>query len=135
MADYCIEPDTRTMGGKSGPFYIVTDSSDDDVARSKPGTLRFAHFGDHEKVMLFGADDHYEVDKEMKITLAYNHFGKKWTKGCLGVGLDFPTVSNDYTLIGKEPSSKVGKLTKFSGATACKVRDAHAKNIFRFGRL
>ncbi|CAA0834701.1 Probable pectate lyase 3 [Striga hermonthica] len=32
----------RTTGGRDGPYYVVTDSSDDDVERPRPGTLRHA---------------------------------------------------------------------------------------------
>ncbi|XP_059445237.1 pectate lyase-like [Corylus avellana] len=32
----------RVTGGKNGPFYVVTDSSDNDMVNPKPGTLRHA---------------------------------------------------------------------------------------------
>ncbi|KAJ7953760.1 Pectate lyase [Quillaja saponaria] len=32
----------KTIGGKNGPFYVVTDSSDNDMVNPKPGTLRHA---------------------------------------------------------------------------------------------
>ena len=32
----------HTTGGKKGRYYLVTDSSDDDVSNPKPGTLRYA---------------------------------------------------------------------------------------------
>ncbi|MCE3051166.1 putative pectate lyase P56 [Datura stramonium] len=181
----------------------ATDGLIDAVADSTNITISNCHFTDHEKVMLFGADDHYEVDKEMKITLAYNHFGKRLDQRMPRCRFGFfHLVNNDYThweryaiggssgatiisqgnrfiaedellvkevtyrekststveewmkwtwisdgddlengatftpsgdqhllekidhlnLIVPEPSSKVGKLTKFSGALACKVR-------------
>ncbi|KAJ7943525.1 Pectate lyase [Quillaja saponaria] len=32
----------KTIGGKNGPFYVVNDSSDNDMVNPKPGTLRHA---------------------------------------------------------------------------------------------
>ncbi|KAJ7954159.1 Pectate lyase [Quillaja saponaria] len=32
----------KTTGGKNGAFYVVTDSSDNDMVNPKPGTLRYA---------------------------------------------------------------------------------------------
>lgn len=32
----------KTVGGKRGKYYVVTDSSDDDLVNPKPGTLRHA---------------------------------------------------------------------------------------------
>lgn len=32
----------KTIGGKKGKYYVVTDSSDDDMVNPKPGTLRHA---------------------------------------------------------------------------------------------
>ncbi|OMO58718.1 Pectate lyase/Amb allergen [Corchorus capsularis] len=42
LADCALGFDRGTTGGKNGPFYLVTDSSDDDVVNPKPGTLRHA---------------------------------------------------------------------------------------------
>ncbi|KAM3360835.1 putative pectate lyase P56 [Capsicum galapagoense] len=178
----------------------AADGLIDAVAGSTNITISNCHFTDHEKVMLFGANDHYEADKYMKITLAYNHFGKrldqrmprcrfgffhlvnndcthweryggssratiisqgnrfiandkllmkevtyrekstasveewmKWTWISQGDDLENGatfTPSGDQNLLEKidhlnliqpEPSSKVGILTRFSGALACKV--------------
>ncbi|OMO58717.1 Pectate lyase/Amb allergen [Corchorus capsularis] len=42
LADCALGFARGTTGGKNGPFYLVTDSSDDDVVNPKPGTLRHA---------------------------------------------------------------------------------------------
>lgn len=42
LADCVIGFGRRTTGGKNGPIYIVTDSSDSDMVNPKPGTLRHA---------------------------------------------------------------------------------------------
>lgn len=41
MADCALGFGINAIGGKYGPYYIVTDNSDDDVIDPKPGTLRF----------------------------------------------------------------------------------------------
>ncbi|KAK1356453.1 Pectate lyase [Heracleum sosnowskyi] len=42
LADCSIGFGQGAIGGKGGQIYVVTDSSDNDVADPKPGTLRFA---------------------------------------------------------------------------------------------
>ncbi|KAK4790865.1 hypothetical protein SAY86_031278 [Trapa natans] len=42
LADCALGFGRRTRGGKSGEFYVVTDSSDNDMVHPKPGTLRHA---------------------------------------------------------------------------------------------
>ncbi|KAI3751712.1 hypothetical protein L2E82_22803 [Cichorium intybus] len=52
LADCGIGFGRFALGGKGGQYYIVTDSSDNDVVNPTPGTLRYA------------------------VTFAFNHFGK-----------------------------------------------------------
>ncbi|KAL9337783.1 hypothetical protein Peur_069552 [Populus x canadensis] len=96
----------KTIGGKHGKYYRVTDPSDNDMVNPKAGTLRygviqdkplwiiFAHDmvirlseelmvasnktidGRGVNVMLFGASDSYSGDAVMQITVAFNHFGR-----------------------------------------------------------
>lgn len=42
LADCILGFGRKATGGKDGPFYVVTDSSDDDMVNPKPGTLRHA---------------------------------------------------------------------------------------------
>ncbi|KAG6654350.1 pectate lyase-like [Carya illinoinensis] len=42
LADCVLGFGRNTFGGKYGPYYVVTDSSDDDLVNPKPGTLRHA---------------------------------------------------------------------------------------------
>lgn len=49
----------------------------DIVQGSTDITISNCHFTDHNKVLLFGASDTYEPDKNMKVTVAYTRFGKK----------------------------------------------------------
>ena len=51
----------HTTGGKDGPIYKVTDSSDDNVEEPKPGTLRHAVIQKHPLWIIFA--------KSMTITL------------------------------------------------------------------
>ncbi|KAL6289339.1 hypothetical protein ACE6H2_006849 [Prunus campanulata] len=42
LADCAIGFGQYALGGKGGEYYIVTDSSNDDVVNPRPGTLRYA---------------------------------------------------------------------------------------------
>ncbi|XP_009599824.1 pectate lyase-like [Nicotiana tabacum] len=76
----------------------ATDGLIDAVAASTNITISNCHFTDHEKVMLFGANDNYVLDKDMKITLAYNHFGKRLDQRMPRCRFGFfHLVNNDYT--------------------------------------
>lgn len=61
-------------------------------------TISNSHFTDHDKVMLFGASDNTDVDDKMKITVAYNHFGKRLVQRMPRCRSGFfHLVNNDYT--------------------------------------
>lgn len=70
----------------------------DAVAGSTAITISNSHFTDHDKVLLFGANDWDPIDKKMQITLAFNHFGKRLHQRMPRCrwGL-FHLVNNDYT--------------------------------------
>ncbi|KAK9199897.1 hypothetical protein WN944_015091 [Citrus x changshan-huyou] len=86
--------------GKDVVRYKVTDPGDDTI-NPKPGTLRYEAilipqknglidvtrgstdvtisnnwFRNQDKIKLLGHDDGYIRDKNMKMTIAYNHFGR-----------------------------------------------------------
>ncbi|TMW81891.1 hypothetical protein EJD97_007453 [Solanum chilense] len=76
----------------------ATDGLIDAVKGSTGITISNCHFTDHDKVMLFGANDNHVEDKKMQITLAYNHFGKRLDQRMPRVRFGFfHIVNNDYT--------------------------------------
>ncbi|KAK9114132.1 hypothetical protein Syun_020929 [Stephania yunnanensis] len=97
----------KTVGGKFGGYYVVTDPSDDDMVKPKPGTLRHAViqegplwiiFG-RSMVMLLGASETQTGDKVMQITVAFNHFGRGLTQRLPRCRFGFfHVVNNDYTM-------------------------------------
>ncbi|CAN0878572.1 Probable pectate lyase 13 [Linum grandiflorum] len=56
LADCGIGFGRGALGGKGGQFYLVTDSSDDNPAYPKPGTLRFGVIQDVPLWIIFAAD-------------------------------------------------------------------------------
>nr|GLL36318.1 pectate lyase-like [Ipomoea trifida] len=70
----------------------------DAVAGSTAVTISNCHFTDHDKVLLFGANNWDPIDKRMQITLVFNHFGKRLHQRMPRCrwGL-FHIVNNDYT--------------------------------------
>ncbi|KAF2590124.1 hypothetical protein F2Q70_00041707 [Brassica cretica] len=75
-----------------------TDGMIDAIEGSTAVTISNSHFTDHQEVMLFGAKDEHVIDKNMQITVAFNHFGKRLEQrmprcrfGTIHV------VNNDYT--------------------------------------
>ncbi|KAL7613100.1 probable pectate lyase P59 [Lactuca sativa] len=70
----------------------------DIVAASTNITISNCHFVKHDKALLFGASAEMPEDKIMKVTLAYNHFGKGLTQRLPAVRFGFVhVVNNDYT--------------------------------------
>ncbi|MED6174319.1 hypothetical protein PIB30_067974 [Stylosanthes scabra] len=86
LADCVVGFGRRTIGGRDGKYYVVTDPSDHPM-NPRPGTLRHGH-----------SDSNEEEDKNMQVTVAFNHFGE-------GLGGRMPrcrfgyfhVVNNDYT--------------------------------------
>ncbi|XP_019186377.1 PREDICTED: pectate lyase-like [Ipomoea nil] len=70
----------------------------DAAAGATAVTVSNCHFTDHDKVLLFGANNEDSIDKRMQITLAFNHFGKRLHQRMPRCrwGL-FHIVNNDYT--------------------------------------
>eukprot|EP00253_Pinus_taeda_P006000 PITA_06000 len=70
----------------------------DVVEASTSVTLSNNHFTYHNEVMLFGHNDNYADDKILKVTVAFNHFGKglngRMPRCRFG---QFHVVNNDYT--------------------------------------
>ncbi|CAH9114335.1 unnamed protein product [Cuscuta epithymum] len=79
-------------------MYNCADGIIDAVAGSTAVTISNSHFTDHDKVLLFGANNWDPVDKVMQITVAFNHFGKRLHQRMPRCrwGL-FHIVNNDYT--------------------------------------
>ncbi|KAL1355111.1 hypothetical protein HN51_007145 [Arachis hypogaea] len=75
-----------------------TDGLIDAIRGSTAITISNCHFTDHNKVMLFGANDFSPDDKIMQITVAFNHFGKRLVQRMPRCRFGFfHLVNNDYT--------------------------------------
>ncbi|CAI9109631.1 OLC1v1009490C1 [Oldenlandia corymbosa var. corymbosa] len=75
-----------------------SDGLIDAVQGSSGITISNCHFTDHDKVLLFGASDSTEVDRDMKVTVAFNHFGKRLIERMPRCRSGFfHLVNNDYT--------------------------------------
>ncbi|KAE8724537.1 putative pectate lyase 22 [Hibiscus syriacus] len=59
-------------------------------------TISSNYMTHHNKVMLLGHSDSYEQDKNMQVTIAFNHFGEGLVQGMPRHGY-FHVVNNDYT--------------------------------------
>ncbi|KAK2966933.1 hypothetical protein RJ640_002118 [Escallonia rubra] len=70
-----------------------------DIVEGSTGiTISNCHFAEHDKVLLFGADDKNPKDRIMQVTVAYNHFGKKLVQRMPRCRWGFfHLVNNDYT--------------------------------------
>ncbi|KAL3006593.1 hypothetical protein AAZX31_08G287100 [Glycine max] len=65
LAD-CVQGFGRnTVGGKGGPFYVVTDPSDDDMVNPKPGTLRHAVTRDGPLWIIFARSMFITLQQEL----------------------------------------------------------------------
>ncbi|KAL6136431.1 PREDICTED: pectate lyase-like [Fragaria vesca subsp. vesca] len=74
------------------------DGLTDVVQGSTAITISNCHFTRHNDVMLFGANDLYERDQIMQITVAFNHFGKGLIQRMPRCRFGFfHVVNNDYT--------------------------------------
>ncbi|XP_057469320.1 probable pectate lyase P59 [Actinidia eriantha] len=79
-------------------MYKCADGIIDAIEGSTAITISNCHWTDHDKVLLFGARDTTVADDSMRITVAYNHFGKRLVQRMPRVrsGL-VHVVNNDYT--------------------------------------
>ncbi|KAE8707276.1 putative pectate lyase 22 [Hibiscus syriacus] len=68
----------------------------DAVQGSTAITISSNHMTHHNKVMLLGHSDSNEQDKNMQVTIAFNHFGEGLVQGMPRHGY-FHVVNNDYT--------------------------------------
>lgn len=79
-------------------FASSYDGLIDVVAASTNVTISNCHFVKHDKALLFGASDKTPEDKILRVTIAYNHFGKGLTQRLPAVRFGFVhVVNNDYT--------------------------------------
>lgn len=58
----------KTTGGKHGKYYIVTDSSDNDLVNPKPGTLRHAVIQREPLWIIFARDMMIRLSEELIVT-------------------------------------------------------------------
>ncbi|XP_077243760.1 putative pectate lyase 5 isoform X2 [Tasmannia lanceolata] len=75
-----------------------TDGLIDAIEYSTDVTISNNYFTEHNEVMLFGAHDSNEKDRDMQITVALNHFGEGLVQRmpCVRFGY-VHVVNNDYT--------------------------------------
>lgn len=75
-----------------------SDGLIDAVMGSTAITISNCHFVRHDKVLLFGGRNTDEIDSQMQITVAFNHFGKKLVQRMPRCRRGFfHLVNNDYT--------------------------------------
>ncbi|KAJ4829333.1 hypothetical protein Tsubulata_015565 [Turnera subulata] len=68
-----------------------------DVTRGSTGiTISNNWFRDQDKVMLLGHDDGYARDKDMKVTVIYNHFGPNCNQRMPRVRFGYAHVANNF---------------------------------------
>lgn len=58
----------NTTGGLAGKFYVVTDSSDDDMVNPKPGTLRHAVIQEEPLWIIFKRNMIIKLNQELMVT-------------------------------------------------------------------
>lgn len=67
LADCGIGFGANALGGKGGQFYLVTDSSDRDVANPRPGTLRYGVIQEEPLWIIFSANMMIKLRHELII--------------------------------------------------------------------
>ncbi|CAA6659612.1 unnamed protein product [Spirodela intermedia] len=79
-------------------LYNCQDGLVDAIHGSTAITISNNHFSRHDKVMLLGHSDSYSADKNMQVTIAFNHFGEGLVQRMPRCRLGyFHVVNNDYT--------------------------------------
>ncbi|KAI8028799.1 putative pectate lyase P59 [Camellia lanceoleosa] len=79
-------------------MYRCADGIIDIIEGSTAVTISNCHWTDHDKVLLFGARDTNVEDDYMRITVIYNHFGKRLHQRMPRVRSGFVhIINNDYT--------------------------------------
>ncbi|KAI8541614.1 hypothetical protein RHMOL_Rhmol08G0075700 [Rhododendron molle] len=79
-------------------MHRCADGIVDVIEGSTAITISNCHWTDHDKVLLFGARDNNIQDDSMRITVAYNHFGKRLVQRMPRVRSGIVhVVNNDYT--------------------------------------
>ncbi|KAH7550347.1 hypothetical protein ACOSP7_024393 [Xanthoceras sorbifolium] len=68
LADCVLGFGRGTTGGKSGRFYVVTKSTDDDLVNPKPGTLRHAVIQKRPLWIIFARDMVIRLSEELLVT-------------------------------------------------------------------
>lgn len=68
LADCVLGFGYKTVGGKYGRYYVVTDSSDDDMVNPKPGTLRYAVIQPQPLWIIFARSMVIRLNQELIMT-------------------------------------------------------------------
>ncbi|XP_078434472.1 putative pectate lyase 5 [Wolffia australiana] len=79
-------------------LYNCRDGLVDAIHGSTAITISNNHFSRHDKVMLLGHNDQFTADRDMQVTIAFNHFGEGLVQRMPRCRLGyFHVVNNDYT--------------------------------------
>ncbi|XP_010527872.1 PREDICTED: probable pectate lyase 3 isoform X2 [Tarenaya hassleriana] len=68
LADCALGFGRKTTGGKAGPYYVVTDASDDDLLNPKAGTLRHAVTREEPLWIVFAKSMVIKLQQELIMT-------------------------------------------------------------------
>lgn len=68
LADCALGFGRGTTGGKDGRYYVVQDSSDNDLLNPKPGTLRYGVIQDRPLWIIFARDMVIRLSEELIMT-------------------------------------------------------------------
>ncbi|XP_015063939.1 probable pectate lyase 16 [Solanum pennellii] len=74
----------------------ATDGLLDVIHASTAVTISNNYFTEHDKVMLLGHNDEYTADRNMKVTVVYNHFGRELVQRMPRVRHGYAHVANNY---------------------------------------
>ncbi|XP_059639702.1 putative pectate lyase 2 [Cornus florida] len=72
-----------------------SDGLIDVIHASTAITISNNYFSNHDKVMLFGHDDHYTQDKVMRVTVVFNRFGSGLVQRMPRVRLGYAHIANN----------------------------------------
>ncbi|KAL3833228.1 hypothetical protein ACJIZ3_007964 [Penstemon smallii] len=106
-----------TTGGKGGPIYIVTDSSDNDMVNPKPGTLRHAVIQNGPLWIIFGGSMNIRLNQELIVASNKTIDGRGGVVHIMnGAGITLQNVQN--VIIS---NLKITNIQKSTGGT---IRDS-----------
>lgn len=108
----------------------------DIVAASTDVTISNCHFVRHDKALLFGASDETPEDKIIRVTIAYNHFGKGLTQRLPAVRFGFAHIVNNgytewqsYAIGGADGATIISQGNRFLAANGAAKEVTHREKV------